>query len=359
MSVVVEQGEDDPHALRSDTSSAARPDAPFQILSLSGGGYRGLFTARILADLEERIGTHIATRFDLIAGTSIGGILALALALEVPAKRMVTLFEERGEDIFKKRWSFLSYLRSPYTQASLAELLESDALFGQRTLGACAHRVIVPAINHTNGRPVLFKTPHHPSFGTDHKHRLVDVALATSAAPGFFPRHTFNNCQYVDGGLFANAPGLLALHEAEHFLGQQRRNIHVVAIGTMSAKFTVDPRRNRNGGALDWGGWKPANMPKRLFGVSISAQETLVHNLLGHTIASGQYHHLDEDLSDERARAVALDKTDRAAREILLGSAAECAKRALGNTSILALLDRIAPQPTFHHGEHASPAQGA
>lgn len=359
MTVIVEQREDDPHDLKGSAHSAVRPDSPFRILSLSGGGYRGLFTARILADLEERIGAPIATRFDLIAGTSIGGILALALALEVPAKQMVTMFEERGDDIFKKRWSLLSYLRSPYTQASLAVLLQSDTLFGQRTLGACMHRVIVPAINHTTGRPVLFKTPHHPSFCTDHKHRLVDVALATSAAPGFFPRHVFNNCQYVDGGLFANAPGLLALHEAEHFLGQPRQNLHVMAIGTMSAKFTVDPHRNRDGGALDWGGWKPANMPKRLFGVSISSQETLVHHLLGHAIASGQYHHLDEDLTDERARAVALDKTDRAAREILLGSAAECAKRALGNPLTLALLDRPAPKPTFHHGEHANPAQGA
>ena len=359
MTAIVEQGEDDPHDLTGSTPNAARPDFPFRILSLSGGGYRGLFTARILADLEERIGAPIATRFDLIAGTSIGGILALALALEVPAKKMVALFEERGDEIFKKRWSLLSYLRSPYTQASLATLLESDSLFGQRILGACKHRVIVPAINHTTGRPVLFKTPHHPSFSTDFKHRLVDIALATSAAPGFFPRHVFNNCQYIDGGLFANAPGLLALHEAEHFLGQPRPNLHVMAIGTMSAKFTVDPHRNRDGGALDWGGWKPANMPKRLFGVSISAQETLVHHLLGHAIASGQYHHLDEDLTDERARAGALDKTDQGAREILLGSAAECVKRALGSASVLALLDHAAPKPTFHHGEHASPAQGA
>lgn len=348
-----------PHEVAGTKASVAGPSSRFQILSLSGGGYRGLFTARILADLEEHIDAPIASRFDLIAGTSIGGILALALALEVPARRMVTLFEEHGEDIFKKRRSFLGYLRSPYTQSSLATLLESDALFGQRTIGACRHRVIVPAINHTTGRPVLFKTPHHPNFSADHKHRLVDVALATSAAPGFFPRHTFNSCQYVDGGLFANAPGLLALHEAEHFLGQQRPNLHVMAIGTMSAKFTVDPHRNRNGGALDWGGWKPANMPKRLFGVSISAQETLVHHLLGHAIAPGQYHHLDEDLTDERARAVALDKTDRAAQEILLGSAVECAKRVLGNASIQALLDRIAQSPTFHHGEHANPAQGA
>jgi uncharacterized protein len=358
MPVTAKKREDGRHELMGSTPGAAQPDPPFQILSLSGGGYRGLFTARILADLEERIGAPIGTRFDLIAGTSIGGILALALSLEVPAKQMVALFEERGDEIFKKRSSFLGYLRSPYTQASLSTLLQSETLFGQRTIGACKHRVIVPAINHTTGRPVLFKTPHQPNFSADHKHRLVDVALATSAAPGFFPRHTFNNCQYVDGGLFANAPGMLALHEAEHFLKQHRPNIHVMAIGTMSAKFTVDPHRNRHGGALDWGGWKPANMPKRLFGVSISAQEALVHHLLSHAIAPGQYHHLDEDLTDERACAVALDKTDRAAQEVLLGSAAECAKSALGDASIQAILDRSAPRPTFYHGENADP-QGA
>lgn len=61
---------------------------PFQILALSGGGYRGLFTAKILANLEDHIGEPIARRFDLLAGTSIGGILSLALACEVPAKTM-------------------------------------------------------------------------------------------------------------------------------------------------------------------------------------------------------------------------------------------------------------------------------
>src|SRR4249919_2806166 len=141
MSAIADQ---DPHDPTGSTPGATRPSSPFQILSLSGGGYRALFSARILADLEERIGAPIATRFDLIAGTSIGGILALALALEVPAKQMVALFEERADDIFKKRRSFFGYLRSPYTQASLATLLESDTLFGQRTVGACKHRVIVP-----------------------------------------------------------------------------------------------------------------------------------------------------------------------------------------------------------------------
>ncbi|MBK6729122.1 MAG: patatin-like phospholipase family protein [Xanthomonadales bacterium] len=329
------------------------PQERFQILALSGGGYRGLFTARVLADMEQSIGAPIATRFDLLAGTSIGGILALALALEITADRMVRLFETKGEQIFQRRRSLGGLWRAPYAQSSLYQLLCGPELFGENTVGACRHPVLVPAINYTTGRPVVFKTPHHPNFVTDHKHRMADVALATSAAPGFFPRHVFNNCQYIDGGLFANAPGLLGVHEARHFMKQQRGDIHVVAIGTMSAKYTVDPRRNREGGTRDWGGWWPPNTAKRLFGVAISAQESLVDNLLRHQLPAGHYHHVDEDLTDERARAVALDKTDAAAREVLLGSAAERSKICLGDAGVRAVLNHIAPTPTFYHGPYA------
>ncbi|MFK2890824.1 CBASS cGAMP-activated phospholipase [Dyella flagellata] len=311
--------------------SAVKVGGPFQILALSGGGYRGLFCARILADLEQFTGQPTATYFDLIAGTSIGGILALAVAVGVPAETMVRLFETHGEEIFKARINFMNFWRSTYTQERLAELLQSDDVFGQKTLGSCARPVIIPAINYSTGRPVLFKTPHHEDFFRDQNHRLVDVALATSAAPMYFPRHSFNNSQYVDGGLFANAPGMLALHEAHHFLDIGYEQARLVAIGTMSSRFTVNPAKNRQGGMLDWGGILPAATPKKLFGLAISAQEALVHHQLEHLLEEGNYFHLDDVLTDERARAVALDKADKSAREVLLGSADECSKRFLGN----------------------------
>jgi patatin-like phospholipase/acyl hydrolase len=76
---------------------------PFQILSLSGGGYLGLYTAAVLAALEERINAPIATRFDLIAGTSVGGIVALGIANEVPAAKIKEAFERDGTQIFSAR----------------------------------------------------------------------------------------------------------------------------------------------------------------------------------------------------------------------------------------------------------------
>lgn len=326
------------------------PYQRFRILALSGGGYRGLYTAKILADVEQHIGEPIATRFDLVAGTSIGGILALALAMEIPAERMVSLFEKHGEQIFRARFSLKGLLCSPYTQDSLLSLLKSESLFGDRLVGHCLHPVIVPSINYSSGMPVLFKTPHHPNFSRDHHHRLTDVALATSAAPGYFPRHTFGSCQYIDGGLYANAPGLLAVHEAQHFLGATRDQVHVVSIGTMSSRFTVNPSRNRNGGTYDWGGWNPASTPKRLFGIAISAQEALANQMLGHRIVQGQYYHIDDELTDERSRAVALDKADEHAREVLLGAGAEASKRIIGNPEFRELLSHRAPEPTFYHG---------
>ena len=317
----------------------------FQILALSGGGFRGLYTAKILADIERDIGEPIARRFDLIAGTSVGGILAMALALEIPAQKIVDLFTQHGTQIFQRR--ALGFLRSPYSSAGLAELLAKEDLFGDRVLGACLHPVIVPSISYSTGKPVIFKTPHHTTFKRDHENRLVDVALATSAAPAYFPRHTFNNNQYVDGGLYANAPGLLALHEAEQFFGQNGDDVWLMSVGTMSSKFTVDPRKNRAGGLLDWG------LPARLFGLTISVQESLIDFMLQHRLKA-QYLHIDDDLTDQRARAVALDKTNAAAKETLLGAASERSKVCLGQATFQTFMQHKPVKPVFHYGPNIS-----
>ena len=318
----------------------------FQILALSGGGFRGLYTAKILADIEQDIGEPIARRFDLIAGTSVGGILAMALALEIPAQKIVDLFTEHGEDIFKRR-ARLGIFCSPYSSAGLAQLLSKEDLFGEKPLGACLHPVIVPSISYSTGKPVIFKTPHHTTFKRDHKNRLIDVALATSAAPAYFPRHTFNNNQYVDGGLYANAPGLLALHEAEQFFGQACNNVCLMSVGTMSSKFTVDPRKNRAGGLLDWGS------PARLFGLTISVQESLIDFMLRHRLGD-KYLHIDDDLTDQRARAVALDKTNAAAKETLLGAASERSKACLGHAAFQDFMQHKPATPKFHYGPNVN-----
>lgn len=320
-------------------------------MALSGGGYRGLYTAKVLARIEESIGHPVAQHFDLLAGTSIGGILALGLACELPAAKLVDLFEQHGSVIFKKRaWG---YFKSKYSSDGLAKLLRSEDVFGSRTLGDCRHPVLIPAISYTTGDPVMFKTAHHKDFQTDHKKPLVDVALATSAAPSYFPRHTFDNTQYVDGGLIANAPGLIALHEMEHFLAVPATEIRLMSIGTMSSKYTVNAGGNSAGGALDWGRGNPIEMSRRLFGLAISANETLTYYMLRQRLSEKRYMHVDDMLTDQSARSVDLDKTDAAAREILLGKAEQRAKVLLSDRQFQTMMAYTASKPVFFHGTAA------
>jgi predicted acylesterase/phospholipase RssA len=334
----------------------------FQILSLSGGGYRGLYTATVLADLERAVGKPLAQVFDLIAGTSVGGILALGLALEIPASKLAALFSEHGEGMFKpQRRSWRGFFKAKYSSECLRELLEQPDVFGARLLGDCRHRVVVPAVNYSTGVPVVFKTPHHESFRTDHVRKATDIALATSAAPFYFRRHLIDNSQYVDGGLFANAPGLIALHEAEHFLSLKPDDVHLLSIGTMSSRFTVDPRRNNDGGIIDWGHGHTGlvRAPQRLFGLTISVQESLTDYILRHRLGESRYINLDDQLTPDRAGAVGLDRTDGAARQVLIGSAKERAKIALGNEQVTTMLRHSAVPAAFYHGPHATSVPGA
>ena len=335
-----------------NTNATSAP--AFQVLALSGGGYRGLYTTRIIADIEKADGVPFARHFNLIAGTSIGGILALALALEIPAKQMVELFAEHGDEIFAKQdGAFFGYARAPYSAQGLKALLQREEVFGQRLLGACRHPVLIPTINYSTGQAQMFKTSHHPSFVRDHAAPLVDVALATSAAPGYFPRHLYDNCQYVDGGLYANAPGSLALHEATEFFHQELGAIRLLSIGTMSARFTADPTRSPDGGAIDWGGANPLEMPRRLFSLAISVQETLSCQMLRHRLTDERYFHIDDPLTEDSSHAVGLDKTDGAAREVLLGTAGQRSKICLGDARFQSFLKHTSPAPIFYHGQYA------
>jgi patatin-like phospholipase/acyl hydrolase len=198
----------------------------------------GLYTATILAELEEITRRPIARSFDLIAGTSIGGIIALGLAAEIPAKEIKTAFEENGTRIFSARRAPTSrfgafrdtmrfMFRPKYDGVALEEAIER-IVGPERRIGDLQHRIIVPTVNITKGQVQVFKTSHHPTFCRDQKLKLRDVALATSAAPTYFPLAEVGDALFADGGLYANSPDILALHEAEHFLGIPNAQMHLL-----------------------------------------------------------------------------------------------------------------------------------
>ncbi|VVN72321.1 hypothetical protein PS718_00498 [Pseudomonas fluorescens] len=195
-----------------------------RILSLNGGGARGLFTINVLAEIEriveQRTGqadVKAGNYFDLITGTSIGGILALGLAAGKSARELEAVFRVQAPLIFppnnflKRKWRTL--FGAQYRSQPLRDAVTS-MVGAQTTFDDLTRRVMIPAVNLSTGKPQFFKTPHNPNFNRDGRLTLVDAAMATSAAPTYFPPH---HCEaldsyFADGGLVANNPSLIGLY---------------------------------------------------------------------------------------------------------------------------------------------------
>ncbi len=309
----------------------------YHVLALSGGGYRSLYTATVLAELETALGRPIASHFDLICGTSAGGMLALGLAAEIPAQELKALFENEGNRIFgcgsllRRLLGF--WLTAKHDSTGLREVLTER--FQGATIGELKHRVLVPAVNYSTGRGQFFKTPHHPSFELDHRMKIVDAALATAAAPVYFP------LARNDRGVFA--PGLFGLHEVKTFLApNQEAQIRVLAIGTMTIGATV-----RGGASLDrgFGKWRGG-----LFDLVISAQESSVDYMLRQSLGANYYQIDDKATPDQSKDVKALDRVSIGATNTLKDRGNHAAQRALGDPQFQPFRVHQAGTPTFYHG---------
>jgi patatin-like phospholipase/acyl hydrolase len=217
----------------------------FKILALDGGGIKGAFTAAVLAQLEHLSGRRIVDHFDLIVGTSTGGILAIGLGLGLSPAQLLDLYVERGSAIFPSTGlladarGLLRQLFGPkHEQGDLRTVLAE--YLGDKPFGASRSRLVIPSYEVVRGRINLFKTPHHPRHKFDHATPAVDVALATAAAPTYFNAASLPQRpgeMYVDGGVWANNPVMVGLVEAIAFLDRQPDDIDVLSIGT-----TDEPR---------------------------------------------------------------------------------------------------------------------
>ena len=246
----------------------------FQILSLSGGGVRGLYTARVLEELEHRFDTSVSKHFDIICGTSIGGILALGVAAGLPASFIREKFQENLTSIFPPQplWRKPKQaISAQYSPEPLKSVLEE--IFDDITIGDLKSRVLVPAINYTVGRVRAFKTPHNAMFYQDAQRTLVDVGLATSAAPTYFPLHEIDSSRYVDGGLVANNPVLMGVIEAYRALNVPLENISGLSIGNMGQGLAVNHEKTNNLGYLGW------NAGRDIISLAMSAGEKLYYDM--------------------------------------------------------------------------------
>lgn len=256
----------------------------FQILALDGGGAKALFTANVLARLERDLGVRLVDHFDLIAGTSAGGIIALGLGAGLSPAEIADNFRGLVASVFpsSRRRSPTRVLRPAYRADALRTAV-TDVL-GDRLLLDSRKRLVVPSWDVQMGTVHIFKTPHHASLTRDWQIPMVDVAMATAAAPTYFPAAKVDGQRLIDGGVWANNPSVVAIGEAVSVLDANLRDIRVLNVGTMDA-LDAHPKRLDRGGLLSWA--KPA-VPLVLAASSRGAQGTAMH-----MVGKDRYHRFD------------------------------------------------------------------
>lgn len=296
----------------------ARPKKRFNILALSGGGFRGFFSAAVLAELERELGGPAHKCFDLIAGTSIGGIIACALATGKSAEDILGAMTVSGEKIFGKPGrlprmarSLRSHFTSKYASAPLEKVVRS--ILGpsneNRLLSEIDFPLLLPTVSYSAAAPRLLRS-RGLAKGKASAVSLTDAAMATSAAPTYFPAKCVENELLVDGGLIANAPDTVALVNAIRFLGCKLEDIHVLSIGTAGKPMERPATEPINSGKLAW-------IAKRdLVELTLTAQERLAVNEM-RTLLKARFIRIDARPSQEEQKFLALDRADEQARTTL------------------------------------------
>lgn len=298
----------------------------FRILSIEGGGILGAFAAGALAEIERSTERRIVDHFDLIAGTSTGGIIAIGLAMGIPAARISEFYINHGRDIFPhisyfgRRFAVLRHLVRPkYVTGRLQTLLEEilvDDAGKSFLLGDAKTRLIVPAYDALSGRIYLFKTAHGPRFIHDIAIPAARVALATAAAPTYFKamRIEEHRASYVDGGVWANSPALSAVVEANVFLDVPVRSIRVLNVGTTSEAFNAI--RKAGSGLFGWN----RNIMSLFMMSQGEASRAMSHLLTGQNLTNVNYLSRNGEFSlDDASRVedlVGLGRAEAAKRNV-------------------------------------------
>lgn len=229
----------------------------FKILSIDGGGIRGVFPAVILQLISERFNININEHFDLITGTSTGSIIAAGLRANITPSEIVNLYIKKGEDIFSQTKKSLyprkikPGLHSLYCENNLEKILNEK--FGELTLGEISRPLIIPATDIANGGVHVFKSKYSVDFTRDVHIKVKDAVLASCSAPTFFDPTLVGNYLLADGGVWANNPTLIAIVDAQYRLGIPLDNITVLSLGTGNSKVAYGANNNKNWGLLN--GW--------------------------------------------------------------------------------------------------------
>lgn len=284
----------------------------FQVLSIDGGGLRGIFAASVLEMLARDFKTDVVSHFDLIVGTSTGGLIALALAAGHPPREILDFYLKNGQKIFPRTpTARIRRAVRPYDPDPLRQALES--IFGDARLGDSSTRLVIPAFDLTSNDVYLFRTPHSPRLRRDERETMVNVALATTAAPTFFPAFRMEGLRLIDGGIWANNPTMVGVVEALAACDAPREDVHILSLGTTDP-VVRRPRRLDSGLPVWW--------IRPIVDVVLRGQAKTATNHAGLLLPEGNVHRIDIEVP------AGLHRLDHVDKDALIGIGRTVSRRA-------------------------------
>jgi uncharacterized protein len=291
-----------------------------RILSVDGGGYLGLATAAFIAGVEDHFKLRFHERFELFCGTSTGGIIALALAAGKTGKEVVNLYTRLGDSVFRRRRRLVPWplFRATYSNVALAAALTD--VFGDRTIGdvlASGKKLLIPTFCTTTGQARIFKTDHSADLSQHNLYLLRNVALATSAAPTYFPLVRLQDPKsgavesFCDGGVVANHPALMGFAEAISALAARPSDVRLLSISTPRQDLAQPEPVTLDRGLAQWGKTLPSIL---IDSNSAGAHQTLLRIVASYSAPKPMYHRVEL----KNANNIPLDRVDQLARNDLL-----------------------------------------
>ena len=240
-----------------------------KIISIDGGGIRGIVPAVILKEIEEKLQDHLCNHVDLVAGTSTGAIVGAGISAGIPMNKLLALYFDKGPSIFEKnfktRWkSILGLKGGKYDVHNLIKILET--YYGKGTLEQhCKTDFLCTAYNMTDGKPRFFSKKQEGNLP------LGRVVAASASAPTYFDPTAIKGKEYIDGGVFAGNPAMSAFAEIKSLHnGLSAEDILMISLGTGN-------RLQEHDSVKDWFKFKWVNP---LLDIMMASDGGVVHHQL-------------------------------------------------------------------------------